>query len=169
MTNKDNTSKQIYYRPLNSWITVTAEEKQNWERFVGSIRKSRQRAGTCCVPFKKSYKCDGICEGCEFCCTPENTLQPLSIDFETEITQENGISRDSFLGDESLTTEISVDRIVLKSLLNELKESDPESYQILMFVAEGLSERDSAECLGIPRNTFVYKREKLLKALRKKF
>lgn len=169
MTINDKTSKQIYYRPINSWITVTAEEKQNWERFVGAIRKSRQRAGSCCVPFKKSYKCDGICEGCEFCCTPEDTAQPLSIDFETEISQENGISRDSFLGDESLIAEISVDSIILKSLLNELKGSDTESYKILMLIAEGLSERDSAERMGMPRNTFVYKRDKLLKTLRKKF
>lgn len=169
MTNKDSTSKQIYYRPANKWIEVTENDKRNWECFVGTIRKSRQRAGTCCVPFKKSYKCDGICEGCEFCCTPEDTVQPLSFDFETEITQENGISRDSFLGDESLITKISVDSIILKSLLNELKESDPESYEILLLIAEGLSERDSAKRLGMPRNTFVYKRDKLLKALRKKF
>lgn len=169
MTKKDSTSKQIYYRPANKWIEVTENDKRNWERFVGTIRKSRQRAGICCVPFKKSYKCDGICENCEFCCTPEDTVQPLSIDFETEIAQENGISCNSFLGDESLITKISVDSIILKSLLNELKESDPESYEILLLIAEGLSERDSAKRLGMPRNTFVYKRDKLLKALRKKF
>ena len=169
MTKKDSTSKQIYYRPANKWIEVTENDKRNWERFVGTIRKSRQRAGICCVPFKKSYKCDGICENCEFCCTPEDTVQPLSIDFETEIAQENGISCNSFLGDESLITKISVDSIILKSLLNELKESDPESYEILLLIAEGVSERDSAKRLGMPRNTFVYKRDKLLKALRKKF
>ena len=45
MTNKDSTSKQIYYRPANKWIEVTENDKRNWERFVGTIRKSRQRVG----------------------------------------------------------------------------------------------------------------------------
>lgn len=56
MSNHDNqTAPQIYYRPLRKWIEVTPEEKQNWERFIGTTRKAKQRAGTCCIPYKKSY------------------------------------------------------------------------------------------------------------------
>ena len=48
MTNHDNqTAPQIYYRPLRKWLEVTPEEKQNWERFIGTTRKAKQRAGTC--------------------------------------------------------------------------------------------------------------------------
>ena len=164
-TNDNQTTPQIYYRPLHKWIEVTLEEKQNWERFIGTTRKSKQRAGTCCIPYKKSYKCDGLCEECEYRCIPKDAPQHLSIDGEMEITQKNG-TRNSFLADEAMTTEIGIDSMILNHLLSELRDSDPESYQILMVLADGLSERASAEKLNMPRNTFVYKKNQLLKRIR---
>ena len=165
-TNDNQTTPQIYYRPLHKWIEVTLEEKQNWERFIGTTRKSKQRAGTCCIPYKKSYKCDGLCEECEYRCIPKDAPQHLSIDGEMEITQKNG-TRNSFLADEAMTTEIGIDSMILNHLLSELRDSDPESYQILMVLADGLSERASAEKLNMPRNTFVYKKNQLLKRIRR--
>ena len=165
MQNNDNqTTPKIYYRPLRKWIEVTPEEKQDWERFVGTTRKAKQRADACCIPYKKSYKCDGLCEECEYRCLPKE----LSIDNEIEIVHNTG-SKNTFLADEALTTEISIDSIILNCLLSELRDSDPESYQILMVLADGLSERAGAEKLNMPRNTFVYKRNQLLKRIRKKF
>ena len=170
MTNHDNQNNyQIYYRPLHKWIEVTQEEKQNWERFTDATRKAQQRAGACCVPYKKSYKCDGLCDECEFRCIPKDAPQHLSIDVEMDNSYENGVSRTSFLSDERLTTEISVDSMILNRLLIELKSTDPESYKILMVLAEGLSERAGAEQLNMPRNTFIYKKNQLLKRLRENF
>ena len=169
MTKTDNQSTpQIYYRPLRQWIEVTLEEKQNWERFVNATRKAKQRAGACCIPYKKSYKCDGLCEECEYRCIPKDAIQNLSIDNEMEIVRNNG-SKNSFLADEAMTTEISIDSIILNQLLSELRDSDPESYQILMVLADGLSERAGAEKLNMPRNTFVYKKNQLLKRIRENF
>jgi len=51
----------------------------------------------------------------------------------------------------------------------ELQSSDPESYEIIMAIADGLSERAGAERLHMPRNTFVYKKNQLLKRIRKNF
>lgn len=169
MPNNDNqTTLQIYYRPLRKWIEVTPEEKQNWERFVGATRKAKQRAGACCIPYRKSYKCDGLCEECEYRCIPKDAVQQLSIDNEIEIVRETG-SKNTFLADEVMTTEISIDSIILKHLLSELRDSDPESYQILMVLADGLSERAGAQKMNMPRNTFVYKKNQLLKRIRKYF
>lgn len=169
MTNYDNqTTPQIYYRPLHQWIEVTPEQKQDWERFVGTIRKAQQRVGACCIPYKKSYKCDGICDGCEFRHIPENAPQCLSIESEMEYERSSG-TRDSFLSSDALTTEISIDSMFLSHLLAELRESDPESYQILMVLADGLSERAGAQKLNMPRNTFVYKKNQLLKRIRENF
>ena len=145
------------------------EQKRDWERFVGTTRKAKQRAGACCIPYKKSYKCDGICDTCEFRCIPKDAPQHLSIDTEMENAYENGVSRTSFLADSRLTTEIDIDSMILNGLLTELQSSDPESYEILMAIADGLSERASAERLNMPRNTFVYKRNQLLKRLKEKF
>ena len=167
--NVNQTTPKIYYRPLHKWLEVTLEKKQNWERFTNSIRKAQQRAGAYCISYKKSYKCDGLCDGCEFRYIPEDIPQQLSIDAEMENTYKNGISHASFLADDSLTTEINTDSTILKMLLTKLRDTDPESYRILMVVAEGLSERAGAERLHMPRNTFVYKKKRLLKLLSKNF
>lgn len=166
--NESKSNSTIYYRPLRKWIEVTLEEKQNWERFINAIRKAKQRTGACCIPYKKSYKCDGLCEGCEYRCISADAPQHLSIDGEMEITQKNG-TRNSFLADDVMTTEISIDSMILNCLLAELRDSDPESYQILMVLADGLSERAGAEKLNMPRNTFVYKKNQLLKRIRENF
>ena len=168
-TNANQNTVTIYYRPLKQWIEVTPEQKRDWERFVGTTRKAKQRAGACCIPYKKSYKCDGICDTCEFRCIPKDAPQQISIDTEMENAYENGVSRTSFLADSRLTTEIDIDSLILNGLLTELQSSDPESYEILIAIADGLSERAGAERLHMPRNTFVYKRNQLLKRLKEKF
>lgn len=169
MSKKDNqNTSTVYYRPLRKWIEVTPEEKKNWERFIGATRKAKQRAGACCIPYKKSYKCDGLCEECEYRCIPKDAVQHLSIDNEMECVRDSG-SKNTFLADAAMTTEISIDSMILNRLLSELRDSDPESYQILMVLADGLSERAGAERLNMPRNTFVYKRNQLLKRIRKNF
>lgn len=117
----------------------------------------------------KSYKCDGLCDTCKFRCIPKDAPQHLSIDTEMENACENGVSRTSFLADNRLTTEIDIDSLILNGLLSELQASDPESYEILIAIADGLSERAGAERLQMPRNTFVYKRNQLLKRLKEKF
>ena len=169
MSNYENQSKKIYYRPLHMWIEVTEKERAGWERYVGTIRKRNQRAGACYIPFKKSYQCDGLCDECEYRHKSDEEIQVFHIEQEEEYVAENGSGRDSFLNDDALTTEISVDSMILRILLDKLKETEPENYQILMFISEGLPERVCAERLHIPRNTFVYRRDKLLKELKKYF
>ena len=169
MENNDKqTTPQIYYRPLRKWIEVTPEQKRNWELLIDAARKAKQRAGACCIPYKKSYKCEGLCEECEYRCISQDAVLPLSIENETEIVRKTG-AKNTFLADDAMTTEISIDSMILNRLLSKLRDSDPESYQILMVLADGLSERAGAEKLYMPRNTFVYKKNQLLKRIRDNF
>lgn len=90
-TNDNQTTPQIYYRPLHKWIEVTLEEKQNWERFIGTTRKSKQRAGTCCIPYKKSYKCDGLCEECEYRCIQYSAMNSYSVSQNCRISSKTNL------------------------------------------------------------------------------
>ena len=129
-TNANQTTSTIYYRPLKQWIEVTPEQKRDWERFVGATRKAKQRAGACCIPYKKSYKCDGLCDTCEFRCIPKDAPQHLSIDTEMANAYENGVSRTSFLADSRLTTEIDIDSLILNGLLTELDRCTVDKYAL---------------------------------------
>ena len=64
-TNDNQTTPQIYYRPLHKWIEVTLEEKQNWERFIGTTRKSKHVIVFLSID-KSSYNCGNRCRSAEF-------------------------------------------------------------------------------------------------------
>jgi FixJ family two-component response regulator len=57
------------------------------------------------------------------------------------------------------------DRELLGALLHKLDELDPEGRRICELVMEGRSERNCGKEMGIARNTFVYKRDKLFATL----
>ncbi len=121
MENNDKqTTPQIYYRPLRKWIEVTPEQKRNWELLIDAARKAKQRAGACCIPYKKSYKCEGLCEECEYRCISQDAVLPLSIENETKIVRKTG-AKNTFLADDAMTTEISIDSMILNRLLEEGK------------------------------------------------
>ena len=144
------------------------EQNHDWDRFVTAIRMAHKRDNTCHVPYQKSYKCDGICNTCEYRSVPETAVPLLSIESELEYAVENGNGSGSFFADDVLTTSISIDSMALSELLIELRDSAPESYHILKLIADKLSERACAARMNMPRNTFVYKWVTLLNALRKK-
>ena len=51
-------------------------------------------------------------------------------------------------------------------LYQKLQELDPEGRRICELIMEGKSERDIASALGVSRNTYTYRRDKLLRILR---
>lgn len=181
----NNEQKQVtytvYYRPQKEWITVTKQQHDDWERFTNAIRMKQQRAGNCCIPRSKLYKCDGLCNGmygadrcessaaCEYRCASADSPGFVSIDYAMDTASKEGVSRKGCLNDPNMVTKFDIDSTTLKILLAELRESEPESYQILMLVADGISERESAEQLHMPRNTFVYQRNQLLMRIRKNY
>ena len=58
------------------------------------------------------------------------------------------------------------DRELLCARYQKLQELDPEGRRICELIMEGKSERDIASTLGISRNTYTYRRDKLLRILR---
>ncbi len=164
MENQEINSCKIFYRPENMWIEVTAEEKQAWERVTCAFRKKMQRKGECVIHFTQSYLCDGNCDECEYYRKDDSMI---SIDQECLFKGESWYEK--VLSDPALTTEMNTDVIFIRNELRALESCDPEGYSILMYFAMGLSERESAERMGMKKSTYVYKRDKLIAALREKF
>ena len=127
--------------------------------------RQKQRAGACCIPYKKSYKCDGLCDTCEFRCIPKDAPQHLSIDTEMESACEQASPAPASCGQWA----DHGDRyrlLILNGLLSELQASGPGKLRDPHGHCGRLSERAGAERLHMPWNTFVYKRNQLLKRLK---
>lgn len=62
--------------------------------------------------------------------------------------------------------EVLEDAELLNALYAKLNELDPEGRLICQLIMEGKSERDCGKEMGLSRNTFVYRRNKLFQKLR---
>lgn len=65
--------------------------------------------------------------------------------------------------------EMVTDRITLQQLLGRLEELFPGASHIVELRMEGLSDRDIAEKIGIPRSTFRSRFDKVIALLREEF
>lgn len=111
----------------------------------------------------KTWMCDGDCLACEFRAAGDN----LSLDYAVEDGEGNQKSWADDLPDDTPNAQsIMEDRELLCALYQKLQELDPEGRRICELIMEGKSERDIASSLGVSRNTYTYRRDKLLRILR---
>lgn len=160
---KSNREYKVYIHRLKTWVPVTKEQYHTYYRDIWATRKRAQSHGQCMCPKSKTWLCDGDCLVCEFRSAGDN----LSLDYEIHDGEGNQKSWLDDLVDESPDAQsIMEDRELLEALYQKLEELDPDGQRICRLIMAGKSERDIASELGIPRNTFTYRRDKLFLVLR---
>ena len=165
MANKDIQSKQyrIYIKKSKSWIDVNKEFYTNYYRDINAYRKRQQEHGRCVCPASKRYLCDMDCLICPYAKAGDQ----VSLDNTVSDGEGNEKSWLDDMPDESAAiTELMQDAELLRALYAKLNELDPEGRLICQLVMQGKSERDCGKEMGLSRNTFVYRRDKLFKKLR---
>ena len=165
MANKDNQSKQyrIYIKESKSWVDVNKEFYTNYYRDINTYRKRQQEHGRCVCPASKRYLCDMDCLTCPYAKAGDQ----LSLDNTVSDGEGNEKSWLDDMPDESVAiAELMEDAELLRALYAKLNELDPEGRLICQLIMEGKSERDCGKEMGLSRNTFVYRRDKLLQKLR---
>ncbi|CAB1254167.1 conserved protein of unknown function [Ruminococcaceae bacterium BL-6] len=160
----DNKSAEhsIYLKDLHQWVSVNKVDYDNYYRDINTYRRRQQEHGRCVCPASKRYLCDMDCCSCRF----HKGGDSFSLDYT--ITDEEGNEKswlDDLPDDRPSTQSVMEDRELLGALLHKLDELDPEGRRICELVMEGRSERDCGKEMGIARNTFVYKRDKLFATL----
>ena len=154
--------RKIYLKDLHQWVPVSKTDYDNYYRDINAYRPRQQEHGRCVCPANKRYLCDMDCWTCRF----HKAGDELSLDYT--VTDEDGNEKSWLedLPDDRLSTQsVMEDRELLDTLLHKLDELDPEGRRICELVMEGRSERDCGKEMGMARNTFVYKRDKLFAAL----
>ena len=161
---KENHEKQykIFIKSTHQWIPVSKTDFDNYYRDINAYRRRQQEHGRCVSPASKRYLCDMDCCTCRF----HKGGDELSLDYT--VTEEDGNEKswlEDLPDDRPSAQSVMEDRELLDTLLHKLDELDPEGRRICELVMEGRSERDCGKEMGMPRNTFVYKRDKLFAAL----
>ena len=165
MTNHDNESAtgKIYLKALHQWVPVSKTDFDNYYRDVNAYRRRQQEHGRCVCPASKRYLCDMDCCTCRF----HKGGDELSLDYT--VTDENGNEKswlDELEDDSPSIQSVLEDRNLLNALHARLDELDPDGRLICELIMQGYPERTAAEKLGLSRNTYVYRRDKLLTLLR---
>ena len=165
MTNKD----KKYFIPVSGqWVEVSEEIYYEYYRPIWRTHEYAQRHGQCRCRKSDIWKCDGVCQGCEFYTVGNQ------ISFDGTVDEEEGddLMLENAIADEaSPLEEIITDMELLDALYEELECLDPERRQICELLMQ-YSEREAAEMMGIPRSTFKRKWsqvQKYLKARLKKY
>ncbi|MDR1769960.1 MAG: hypothetical protein LBS02_04900 [Hungatella sp.] len=166
MAINENQSKpkqyRIYLKRDHRWVDVSKQEFDDYYRDINSYRRRMQEHGRCVCPQSKRYLCDMDCYTCPY----RKAGDMLSLDYT--VTDSEGNEK-SWLEDvEDLgptATELLQDSELLSALYHKLESLDPDGRLICQFIMNGSSERDSGKAMGCSRNTFTYRRDKLLAQL----
>lgn len=160
MQNNVNQSKpkRIYDKQTRQWFEVTPEQYSEHDRWRTRIRKKQQKLGFCNCPRSKWWLCDGICEDCEFRCTPGNIV---SLDTPIDTGDGDEMSLHDVVADpDSLFESAICDKAELDELFKKLSELMPEAVEIGKLRQKGLSDEAIAKMIGIKRTTFLSRLKK---------
>ncbi|MCH4095438.1 MAG: hypothetical protein LKE88_02150 [Acidaminococcus provencensis] len=162
INDNESTERKIYLKDLHQWVPVSKTDFDNYYRDINAYRRRQQEHGRCVCPASKRYLCDMDCCTCRF----HKGGDELSLDYTVTDEDSNEKSWLEDLPDDRPSAQfVMEDRELLDTLLHKLDELDPEGRRICELVMEGRSERDCGKEMGMARNTFVYKRDKLFAAL----
>ncbi|WP_418968478.1 hypothetical protein [Alloscardovia omnicolens] len=158
-----NEKKHLVYFRGQGLVEVTAEFKKEHERECARVRMQKQYHGECICRKSQINLCDGMCVDCPFR-APGNFVS-----MDDPISDTDGLTRGDLI---PASEDYSVEYIVTKHFLQEriaaiFSGCTATEQHILRGIACGMSERDLAEKLHMPRTTLSYQKRKLLARLRK--
>ena len=121
-----------------------------------------RKYGECGGSKEDRRRCDGVCEGCKHQRLGTKKLYidaPLHGDYD-------GLTLDETIQNPAPSLEdVLIEKDLHKALSLELSKLDSDSLQICVLVAQGLSERQIANELGIPQTTLSYRKRKIFAKL----
>ena len=162
MENNESKTYRVFVKGLRQWVEVTEEFYREYTRENNAIRKREQYHNRCACPRNKWWLCDGMCQDCEF----RVGGGPLSLD--VTVSDEKGNEKswlDDLMDDSPDMQSVLEDRELLQALLDRLDELDSNGRAICAAIAAGKTEREAGWYLGMHRNTYTYRRDKLLAQL----
>ncbi len=152
----------IYLRSTKERVPCTKEEFDNYYRDINAFRQRQQYHGKCVCPQNKRLTCDMDCETCPFYRNDTFSLEYTVCDDEG-----NERAKADEIADSSATVDTYLEEEELYHALHALIQTlTPEEQKICSAIMDNLSERSAATALGMSRNTYVYRKDKILERLK---
>ena len=152
----------IYYRSTHMHISCTKSEFRDFYRGIDSERQRLKDAGTCRCPKNKQLKCDLDCQTCDY-----YQRDTLSLDYSLKDAEGNERSWLDDIPDPFAVVGANIEeRELVTALQNSLSTLSAFEQEICRTIMDGLSERAAAAHMNLPRNTYVYHRNKVLSYLK---
>ena len=167
----------IYLRSTKERVPCTKEEFDNYYRDINAFRQRQQYHGKCVCPQNKRLTCDMDCETCPFYRNATFSLVYTVCDDEgnerakADEIADPSATVDTYLEDgmfrvEGAGTERGDGVAVYHALHSLIQTLTPEEQKICAAIMDNLSERSAATALEMSRNTYVYRRDKILERLK---
>lgn len=159
-----NNEKQyyIYLRSTKECVPCTKDEFNNYYRDINAFRQRQQYHGKCVCPQSKRLTCDMDCETCPF-----HRNDTFSLEYTVCDDEGNERAKADEIADPSAAIDTYLEEEELFHALHSLIQMlTPEEQKICSAIMDNLSERSAAIALGMPRNTYVYRRDKMLERLK---
>ena len=129
MTNKD---KKFFIPVSGQWVEVSEEIYYEYYRPIWRTHEYAQRHGQCRCRKSDIWKCDGVCQGCEF----YTAGNQISFDGTVDEEEVDDIMLENAIADEvSPLEEIITDMELLDALYEELERLEPERRQMRGVIA----------------------------------
>lgn len=155
---------KVYLAVSNTWVTVREEVYYAYYRDIWAKRKRAQAHGQCTCSRASLWQCDGDCLICRY----HRAGDTLSIDYVNEDGDGSQYNLTACLSDQEQDVPGIIEQRDLRDALHRaIEQLTPEERRVCMLIASGKSEREIAAELDIPRNTYTYRRDRLLGNLRK--
>ena len=152
----------IYLRSTRERIPCTEEEFHAYYHDIDLFRQRQQHRKKCVCPQRKYLDCDMDCQTCPF-----RRNGDLSLDYTSTDDEGNGRSWLDDTPDPLAVVDADVEEqelaMALRTLLAAMPSDDQEICRTIM---DDLSERAAASALNLSRNTYVYRRNKVLSRLK---
>ena len=152
----------IYLRSTRERIPCTEQEFHDYYRDINAYRQKQQYHGKCVCPERKRLDCDMDCATCPF-----RRNGDLSLDYTPRDAEGNGRSWLEDTPDPLAVVDVDIeDQELVTALRAALSVMTLAEQEICRTIMDNLSERAAAAALNLSRNTYVYRRNKVLERLK---
>ncbi|NLU45117.1 MAG: hypothetical protein GXX11_09730 [Acholeplasmataceae bacterium] len=159
-------TKKIYIKSKKLFIPVSVKIYYEYYRPIWALRKKAQQHAQCLCPYKELWTCDGECAICEH--RAPGDLRSLDYTFTNSIGVKTCLL-DILESEDSEFESIIDNKLVAIEAWSYLSKAAPFILQVATFKTQGLTDKEIAKRLGIPRTTLLSKIKALRISLQEKF